>query len=642
MKKKIRKKKIALLVSSWDGELLESVIEGIKGRLNKTGYDVHAFVCFPSMGIKDPDNFGNYNIFSLANYAEYDGFLISVNVINGVEMLREYHSKILESGKPIVMLDQELEGMSSVTPDGYIVMTQLMDHLIEDHNCRDLIYVGGSYNHPDNVIRKKAFVDALERHGIEVDNKKIRDYWFMDSSGRQAYRDFKEIGCHLPDAVVCANDATALGYCQEAELDGYYPPKDFLITGFDNDDNSRSFFPMITSVEKDAYKLGYEGCDMLLRKMEKKEDVKKNAMYAPKLVRRGSCGCYSKEENVDLEVHQIHQMMYSMKKEITAYYEDLTSIRQGLALASTEGLFRYYLYDILKRFQLGGYAMCLNSDLYFETKTNIPINWDGGYCKEIRVLTGMRAEKRMDDDAYTISVNQLYPDYLNFDDEETHVYMFLPIQKMGINYGYLVVADGGELLKKRFCIQFIAAINNAYANLRNVVVLERLNNWLDNVYTEDAMTGLYNRFGYMRQGYEMFERSKAAGQPLIVMFMDMDRLKYINDTFGHSSGDEALIAFSTLLKKCAGEDKLAIRYGGDEFLIIGPVDGEAGAIAYKDYVLEQTRLTNEERDTPYEISSSIGYILTDPKSSIELDTYVKQADKIMYEEKKKRKKNRVE
>lgn len=634
----VKKHKIAFFAASWDGELLDAIIGGIKKRLDEIGWELHVFISFPAISIDDPDNFGNYNTFSLVNYSDYDGYLMSVNVVNGYEMVKTYHPGLLSGEKPMVALDQCIENFSSLLPDGYSVMFQMVEHLIVKHGCRNFIYVGGAKDHSDNIVRKKAFLDALEKHNIPIEPSHIRDYWFLDSNGRQAYRDFKELGLH-PDAVVCANDAMALGYCQEAELDGLHPPVDFLITGYDNDDNAKSFYPMISSVEKKAEKLGYEGCCMLLDEIAGGKGGRESK-YVPELVLRGSCGCYSGDEREQMDVYQVHQKMYMLKKELTGFYDKINNIRQNLALATTEDLFKYHLADVLCPLDIGGYAMCINQDVYYSTAPP-EINWNGGFCNTQCVVAGARGKKRQDDKTMLMDTSELYPEFLSFDDDKSHVYCFYAIQSGGIGYGYFVMADASNQLRKRFMLHMTGAINGAYANLRNLLNLEKLNKWLDNAYTVDAMTGLYNRFGYMRDGFEMFEKAKLEGTAVIVMFMDMDRLKYINDTFGHSAGDEALIEYSAILKKCAGEDKMAVRYGGDEFLIIGPVKDQTDADAFVEYVLAETQKANEQRNKPYNVEGSIGYILSDPAAGKALDDYVKEADKIMYEVKKKRKMERV-
>lgn len=626
-------KKIALLAATWDGELVEAQIKGIKQCLDKTGYDLHVFMCFPAMDLKDPDNFGSYNIFSLSQYGEYDGFILSVNVINGVQMMETYHPYIFSMNKPVISLDQNIPNIPSVMPDGYSVMYHLVEHLIVHHKCKTLNYVGGGAEHPDNITRKKAFKDCMTAHKLPIEPKRVRDYWFTEMSGRMAYEDFKKDNLQLADAVVCANDATALGYCQAAEADGYYPPKDFLITGYDNDDNAKSFSPMITTIEKKAEKMGYEGCALLLKMMEGK-DKGRNIQYNPELVYHGSCGCYSEDEMEEMDVRQVHRKMYNMKKDITHFYENLSNIRQDLALSTDEEDFVSHMNSTLGGYPMYGYAMCVNKDVYYDTKSK-ENEWKIGYFKEQIVVTGKNEESPFEGISL-LQTKQLIPKALKVKDKtECHVYMFVPIQKRGLSIGYMIFVDAVALLQRRLLVFLTQSINNAYSNLQNVENLRRLNKWLDSVYIVDAMTGLYNRFGYMRSGYEMYEKSKMEGKPLIVMFMDMNRLKHINDTYGHSAGDTALTKFSEILKECAGEERIAIRYGGDEFMLIGPVSDAEDAEKFYAYVLDVIEKKNQKEKLPYKLEASIGYVLTDVKSKLELDDYVKKADALMYEEKKK-------
>ena len=233
----MKKRKIAMFAGSWDGEVMEATIRGIKARMEGSNMDLHIFMCFPAFGLDSPENFGHYNIFSLPNYEEYEGFLFSINVVHGYDMIKLYHPELLSYDLPKVSLDFKMEGVPSVISSGYSAEYQLVEHLILEHGCRKINYVGGATDHPDNVVRKKAYVDALTAHGIEVEENRIRDYAFVDVNGRQAYADFKALGLEA-DAIVCANDAMALGYCQAAEEDGKYPPEDFLITGYDNDENA--------------------------------------------------------------------------------------------------------------------------------------------------------------------------------------------------------------------------------------------------------------------------------------------------------------------------------------------------------------------------------------------------------------------
>ena len=633
----MKKRKIALIAAFWDGETLAATINGIKERLAGSGMDLYVFLCFPAFGIDSPDNISQFNIFSLPHYEDYDGYIFSINVVQGYDMLKKYHQPLLQCGKPMVSLECEMDGIPTVVPDGYDAEFRLVDHLIKEHGCRKINYIGGSPEHPDNIIRKKAYKDALVANGIEIEEARIRDYSFMEADGHKAYAEFKELGLESPDAVVRANDAMALGYCQAAEEDGKYPPEDFLITGYDNDENSRAFTPLITTVDKNVRAMGYLGCDVLLRTMAG-EAVEGIVSHEQELVLRGSCGCYAPEEQVQWDNRQLQRQIYFRVKEESAYYETLNLVRQNLAISNDEGLFNYYLLEVMRRFEMYGYCMCINQSVYYGTHA-IEFNLETTYDDEQYVLSGMKHGVSQEE-AMIIKKRDLVPDYLQQEDADTHVYMLMPMQRYGACMGYFVLIDTTLILHRRMALYMMGAINSAYGNLRNFENLRKMNKRLDSVYVKDALTDMYNRFGYMRDGYAMFEKSKAYGKPLMVMFMDMDHLKEINDIYGHSHGDNALILFSGVLKKCAGEDKIAVRYGGDEFLIIGQVESKDGAEEFKKILEAELAKTNAETDLPYQIEASIGYVLTDAKSKKELDDYVEEADTLMYEVKKQNRKNR--
>jgi len=629
------KRKIALIAASWDEE--DALIDGIKERLAGTGMDLYVFLCFPSFGLDSPENIANYNMFALPNYEDFEGFILSVNVVQGYDMLKKYHQPLLNCGKPMVSLECEIEGVPTIVPDGYDAEYRLVEHLIKKHGCRKINYIGGSSDHPDNILRKKAYTDALTANGIPVEECRIRDYSFMETDGHQAYHDFKASGLEMPDAVVCANDSMALGYCRAAEEDGKYPPEDFLITGYDNDDSSRSFTPMISTVDKNSNRIGYLGCDVLLRLINK-EKVEKLIPHEQQLILRGSCGCYAPGELVEWDNRQLQRQICLKVKEVTTFYDTLNMIRQNLAISDSEGLFNYYMLEVMQRFTMYGYSMCINQSIYYGTQ---PIEFDlnSRFDEEQYVLSGMKHGVSQDE-AMLIKTRDLVPAYLQQEDETVHVYLFMPLQRYGACLGYMVLMDAAGLLRRQMAIYMMGAISSSYSNLRNLENLRKVNKRLDSVYVKDALTDMYNRFGYMRDGYAMYERRKVYGKPLMVMFMDMDHLKEINDIYGHSHGDNALILFSGVLKKCAGEDKIAVRYGGDEFLIIGPVEDKEEAEAFKLVLESELKSVNDNSELPYLIEASIGYVLTDSKSKFELDDYVKEADDLMYEVKKRNRKNR--
>lgn len=151
----------------------------------------------------------------------------------------------------------------------------------------------------------------------------------------------------------------------------------------------------------------------------------------------------------------------------------------------------------------------------------------------------------------------------------------------------------------------------------------------------DFLTSLPNQ----RLFYEKLEQeliiSKALKQPLTVMMLDLDRFKYVNDTLGHSLGNELLKEIAARLSTCIGEDDILARLGGDEFGII------LSNIGYTNRVIEFAKKLIESLEEPfiiktYElyITASIGISIF-PNDGEDTETLIKHADSALYKAKEK-------
>lgn len=86
----------------------------------------------------------------------------------------------------------------------------------------------------------------------------------------------------------------------------------------------------------------------------------------------------------------------------------------------------------------------------------------------------------------------------------------------------------------------------------------------------DELTGLINRKTFQDLFDNALEKSKVSGSPLSVAFIDIDHFLKINDTYGHSGGDDVLVQVAATLNELSGENAIVCRYGGDEFVLLFP------------------------------------------------------------------------
>lgn len=157
----------------------------------------------------------------------------------------------------------------------------------------------------------------------------------------------------------------------------------------------------------------------------------------------------------------------------------------------------------------------------------------------------------------------------------------------------------------------------------------------DREIIRDGLTGLNNR----KTLDGVFPEYVKTGEPLYLFMMDLDRFKQINDTYGHPVGDQALVAAASLLSaSMVGRKGILVRYGGDEFLIMGFFEDDAGADAFKQAILQRFDDYRREHKPPYWFAMSIGYSRHRPGQTLE--ALIDQADHALYQEKQRTKAGR--
>ncbi len=161
--------------------------------------------------------------------------------------------------------------------------------------------------------------------------------------------------------------------------------------------------------------------------------------------------------------------------------------------------------------------------------------------------------------------------------------------------------------------------------------LARANQDLRELARRDALTGLPNRLAGNERLHDEFIRMKRTRKAYGVLMMDIDHFKEINDTFGHTVGDEVLRHVSKVLRGALRESDFIARIGGEEFLAILPNADSAGALLVGDKV--RRAVQNAPAPTNRELTISIGMALADIEHESP-DIAVRMADRGLYEAKR--------
>jgi diguanylate cyclase (GGDEF)-like protein len=158
---------------------------------------------------------------------------------------------------------------------------------------------------------------------------------------------------------------------------------------------------------------------------------------------------------------------------------------------------------------------------------------------------------------------------------------------------------------------------------------------LGNLALTDELTGLYNRRGFMALAERQLKIGRRSGRGMLLFVMDVDRLKQINDSFGHSEGDGALKRTAEVLEETFRDSDVVARLGGDEFAVLAIEASGHSEATIKTRLFECLKSLSAEHHN-YEISLSLGVARFDPRNRTSIGELMVKADQAMYEQKRRR------
>ena len=176
------------------------------------------------------------------------------------------------------------------------------------------------------------------------------------------------------------------------------------------------------------------------------------------------------------------------------------------------------------------------------------------------------------------------------------------------------------------------------ASCRDATEIVRLREKLQAMSLVDELTQLYNRRGFFELAKQQLKIAQRIKNVIVLIFVDLDDMKSINDSFGHKSGDLALIDTADILRETFRKSDIIGRIGGDEFAVLAIEAAKGNINTINNRLQESVNRHNATNERPYDLSMSIGIARYYPKSEFTIDDLVTQADEQMYLQKRKKKK----
>jgi diguanylate cyclase (GGDEF)-like protein len=175
---------------------------------------------------------------------------------------------------------------------------------------------------------------------------------------------------------------------------------------------------------------------------------------------------------------------------------------------------------------------------------------------------------------------------------------------------------------------------------RNKDLLQRQADELRALSLVDELTGLYNRRGFLTIATQQLKLCDRSLRSALVIFVDLDGMKRINDELGHEYGDIALVETASVLRQCFRYSDVVARLGGDEFVVLAVEADPPNAEGVIERLYEKLAEMNQKPERKFELKFSVGIAPYDPSKSEMVEEVLARADGLMYEQKRLRKRER--
>lgn len=632
------KKKLALFVNGYCGEIVSQFMKGFWPNLEDNTVDVYSFCAFPSFIMRDDEMYGEMNIYHLPDLKDFDAAVIVANGLDYLNVCEDLHQRCVDAGTPFVMAGYNTDEGHFIMSDNVVGTRQLIEHVVDVLGCKDVAFLAGNRNNIDSNVRMDVVRKYLKSKGLYFPDSTEEDdtRLYYSNWEHQGAVDFIIHLCNkdaLPEIIICANDELAMVCCNELEAQGYKVPDDIMVTGFDNSYFSRIFDPSISSVDQCYDQLGAECADII--KGIFRGDTKLREVIIPSCFRPRESTKSAADEDATRIRRIVGKTEFTDTSNDTSFSRKISEIeRQVLSSENFEDI-HYHLKSAYEQYD------------YFE-KDPFHIVLDSRYKKSImEIQDDFRSYEYSEnfDAVYSRENGVVYPPSVidrhhlvpNIADlGKNRYFLFAPLHEYGLTFGYMVLCDRINRINNKNAVKkYEDSISVAFGRLIQRLHLNDLNKKLFDISQTDSLTRVKNRNAYdqKEKEYDYLIYNNGSSLCFSIGVFDINNLKYVNDTYGHEKGDAYILNSCQLLCR-AFKHSPVYRIGGDEFAVILTGDDRTNVVdIMADLAKEMEKLCDLDEPVEKRISIAGGIAEYDSAKDKCFADVFKKADSLMYNNK---------
>lgn len=645
-----RRPVIGVMTGSFHTDYSRYVTESICRHLKDENMDIFIFQGLDASRFLNIDGYVDkgfdnhyYSQFEYSRFIQPDLIIASVGTISAVKNpLSAADFRAMLPDVPVIALEieEEIPNCMDVFLDNYKGMCDCVEHLITVHGYQNIFFISGPKGVADAEKRLSAYRDTMRKHGFKADESRVFYGNFTDHVDPLVERILE--ACPRPDAIVCGNDEMAESTYRVLRAHGLRPGVDVAVTGFDDNPAARLMNPPLTTVQQSKEMIAEKVIEIVHAYL--RGEKPESGILPAQLILRQSCGCPAAPVvNAVQPSSSAPSLVMEDRQIIKRLSNDsiLTSLMLRNLLNQNISVHTFFR-------KLGSVLHLLGAEYFWIALLNEPMIVEDD--RRMRLPEKLRLHMVQNRDAVQFWSRKDAP-CLSADsseliaslrtDGEGYTAVF-PLFYENTHYGVFAVrlTLDDMIFFYNISLQIGTGLRYLFMALDEQAArtaLEEKNQILDFSASHDGLTGLYNRVGVMRQIFDYMHAHGPEEQYVAVM-ADLDHLKQINDTFGHSMGDQAIRKAADILSFALPKGAPLGRSGGDEFMAIFRVDIDNADERFYRRVKEGCRVYNEQNIMPFYEEISVGCYVFTPQKGKDIREFFGKADERLYADKANRRK----
>lgn len=652
-------KTIAVLIHSFSIEYSLDVLNGIvKFYENKDVKVVIGQIRIP------------HSVYGMYEYQYWSGAkLLSSDEIDGIIAITGSFSLSIDTEKfteaisfynnvPIISISAPLKLPNSYSTGTDVSTTyaDVISHLIRKHGCKKIGFLSANIlKNKESEDRFESYKKGLEANGLTYDPALVLDGDFTSLTAYNAFVTHYTSKEQIPfDAILCANDLSAVGCTRALKEFGMELPRDCKIIGFDETTHAIKNSPKLSTIDQGIFEQGFLGAELLWEKLNGKEIPSESFLPVTPIYRQ-SCGCICLDNTEDIFMNnegeickkpEVLKNRTQVNGEYFNFLSEIDNISTLFDMVKAQNTLQKFYFDLpylMDTAEIDAAAIFLTDEpLHLERNDDYELPEKMNLC--------MFIDKIHDISEYEPGISFNPKDKLQINElfgDERGTFIIHPVFSGKNNYGYIVI----KLQSYSFAVYDVflkiisTALTQAYEHTQSLLTNKKLinenvelsqnNSNLAQLSTTDELTKILNRRGFMEMGQRSIDMAIDMKSEGLVFFADMDGLKKINDTYGHKMGDKAIKAMASVLTKVLRANDVVGRLSGDEFAAVTVGMNITQEQHVREKLIQLCEKEAADKKFPFKLSCSIGAVeFTSSHKS--LKSLLTTADERLYIEKRRK------